>query len=50
LRFDGKLKQTTDTIVVLGLWVEEKTFGNDETLAEALTCGLARLVTFPGVR
>jgi uncharacterized protein YcaQ len=47
-RFDSKLDRTTNTFVILGLWLEEKALGNDEAFAEALGCGLARFVRFLG--
>jgi uncharacterized protein len=47
-RFDSKLDRTTNTLVVLGLWLEEKSLGKNEAFAEALARGFARLVTFLG--
>jgi len=47
-RFDGKLDRTTNTFVILGLWLEDKALGKDEVFAEALACGFARFVTFLG--
>jgi hypothetical protein len=47
-RFDSKLDRTTNTLVVLGLWLEDKTLGKDEAFAEALAKGFARFVTFLG--
>jgi uncharacterized protein YcaQ len=47
-RFDSKLDRTTNTFVILGLWLEEEALGNDETFAEALAGGLARFVRFLG--
>jgi uncharacterized protein len=47
-RFDSKLDRTTNTFVVLGLWLEEKTLGKDDAFAEALARGFARFVTFLG--
>ncbi len=47
-RFDSKLDRTTNTFVVLGLWLENEALGNDEAFAEALAGGLARFVTFLG--
>ncbi len=47
-RFDSKLDRTTNTFVILGLWLEEKALGKDEAFAEALACGFARFVTFLG--
>jgi uncharacterized protein YcaQ len=47
-RFDGKLDRTTNTFVILGLWLEDEAHGLDEAFAEALARGLARLVRFLG--
>ena len=47
-RFDSKLDRTTDTFVILGLWLENKALGKDEAFAEALARGFARFVTFLG--
>ena len=49
-RFDSKLDRTTNTFVILGLWLEDQTLGTDEAFAEALACGFARFVTFLGAR
>ena len=48
-RFDSKLDRTTDTFVILGLWLENKALGKNEAFAEALARGFARFVTFLGV-
>ncbi len=47
-RFDSKLDRTTNTFIILGLWLEEKALGKDKAFAEALAGGLARFVTFLG--
>ncbi|HLO30803.1 MAG TPA: crosslink repair DNA glycosylase YcaQ family protein [Anaerolineales bacterium] len=47
-RFDSRLDRTTDTFVILGLWLEDKALGKDEAFAEALARGFAQLVTFLG--
>src|SRR6266511_3893586 len=47
-RFDSKFDRTTNTFVILGLWLEDEALGNDEAFAEALACGFARFVTFLG--
>jgi uncharacterized protein YcaQ len=47
-RFDSKLDRTTNTFIILGLWLEDAALGNDEAFAEALARGLARFVTFLG--
>lgn len=47
-RFDSKLDRMTNTFVILGLWVEDETLGNDEIFAEALARGFARFVLFLG--
>lgn len=48
-RFDSRLERTTDTLVILGFWLEDDALGQDEAFAEALACGFARFVTFLGV-
>jgi uncharacterized protein len=45
-RFDSKLDRTTNTFVILGLWLEEKRLGKDEAFAEALAQGFARFMKF----
>jgi uncharacterized protein YcaQ len=35
-RFDSKLDRTTNTFVILGLWLEDEALGTDEAFAEAL--------------
>jgi len=47
-RFDSKLDRTTNTFVILGLWLEDKALGKNEAFAEALARGFARFVTFLG--
>jgi hypothetical protein len=47
-RFDSKLDRTTNTFVILGLWLEDETLGNNEAFAEALVGGFARFVRFLG--
>jgi uncharacterized protein len=47
-RFDSKFDRTTDTFVILGLWLENKALGKHEAFAEALARGFARFVTFLG--
>ncbi|HEV8191456.1 MAG TPA: crosslink repair DNA glycosylase YcaQ family protein [Ktedonobacterales bacterium] len=47
-RFDSKLDRTTNTFVILGLWLEDEALGNDEAFAEALARGFARFVRFLG--
>lgn len=47
-RFDGKLDRTTNTFVILGLWLENTALGKDEAFAEALACGFARFTVFLG--
>ncbi len=47
-RFDSKLDRTTNTFVILGLWLEDEALGKNEAFAEAWACGLARFVTFLG--
>ncbi len=47
-RFDSKFDRTTNTFVILGLWLEDKTLGKNEAFAEALARGFARFVAFLG--
>jgi uncharacterized protein YcaQ len=47
-RFDSRLDRTTNTFVILGLWLENDELGNDETFAEALAGGFARFKIFLG--
>lgn len=47
-RFDSKLDRTTNTLVILGLWLEDEALGKDEAFAKALARGFARFVTFLG--
>jgi uncharacterized protein YcaQ len=47
-RFDSKLDRTTNTLVILGLWVEDKALGKEAAFAEALSRGFARFVAFLG--
>ena len=47
-RFDSKLDRRSNTLVILGLWLEDEALGNDEAFAEALARGFARFVTFLG--
>ena len=47
-RFDSRLERTTNTFVILGLWLEAESLGQEEAFGEALTQGFARFVTFLG--
>jgi uncharacterized protein len=47
-RFDSKLDRTTNTHVILGLWLENKTLGRNDAFADALARGFERFVTFLG--
>ena len=47
-RFDSKLDRTTNTFVILGLWLEDEALGTNEAFADALARGLAHFVTFLG--
>ncbi|HEY0604870.1 MAG TPA: crosslink repair DNA glycosylase YcaQ family protein [Herpetosiphonaceae bacterium] len=47
-RFDSKLDRTTNTFVILGLWLDDEALGADEAFAEALARGFARFVRFLG--
>jgi len=47
-RFDSKLDRTSNTFVILGMWLEDEALGGDEAFADALARGFARFVTFLG--
>ena len=47
-RFDSKLDRTTNTFIVFGLWLEDKSLAKDVAFAEALGRGFARFVNFLG--
>ena len=47
-RFDSKLDRTTNTLVILGLWLEDEALGKDEAFAAALALGFERFVAFLG--
>lgn len=47
-RFDSKLDRSTNTFIILGLWLEDSALGKDEAFAEALACGFTRFVRFLG--
>jgi uncharacterized protein YcaQ len=47
-RFDSVFDRTTNTFILLGLWLEAKALGQDEALAEALARGLGRFARFLG--
>jgi len=47
-RFDSKLDRSTNTCVVLGLWLEDPTLGGCERFADALARGFARFTAFLG--
>ena len=47
-RFDSKLDRTTNTFVVLGLWLEDDSLAEDEAFAAALGRGFARFTSFLG--
>jgi uncharacterized protein YcaQ len=48
-RFDSKVERTSNTLIVLGLWLEVEALGLDTRFAEALARGYARLMSFLGV-
>jgi uncharacterized protein YcaQ len=47
-RFDSKLDRTSNTFIILGLWLEDEALGTDQAFAEALARASARFVTFLG--
>jgi uncharacterized protein YcaQ len=49
-RFDSKFDRSTQTFVILGLWLEDARLGMDEQFAEAMRRGVARFVSFLGAR
>ncbi len=47
-RFDSKLDRTTNTFVILALWLEHKSLAKEEAFADALGRGFARFAGFLG--
>jgi len=47
-RFDSKLDRSSNTFVILGLWLEDEALGRDEAFAAALAAGMRRFVAFLG--
>ena len=47
-RFDSRFDRKTNTFVILGFWLEDKSLGKDDAFADALARGFARFVTFLG--
>jgi uncharacterized protein YcaQ len=47
-RFDPKLDRGTGTLVINGLWLEDRAFARDEAFAEALAGGMVRFVRLLG--
>ena len=47
-RFDSKFDRSTNTFVILGLWLEDGSLGTNEAFAEAWAGGLRRFVKFLG--
>lgn len=47
-RFDSKLDRTTNTLIILGFWVEQQALGHNDAFATALARGFARFMTFLG--
>ena len=47
-RFDSKFDRTSETFVILGLWLEDDALGQDDDFAGALARGFARFVRFLG--
>lgn len=45
-RFDARFDRSSSTLVVLGLWLEDKALAADESFAEALGCGMTRFARF----
>lgn len=49
-RFDGKLDRETNTLGLLGLWLENDASASDEAFCEALARGFARYMAFLGAK
>jgi uncharacterized protein len=47
-RFDSKLDRASNTLVILGFWLEDEATGKEDSFAEALTRGFIRFLTFLG--
>lgn len=47
-RFDSKLDRAANTLVILGLWLDDAALGKDEAFAEALARGFQRFLKFLG--
>ena len=47
-RFDSKFDRATNTLVVLGFWLEDPQLGSDDAFAEALAGGFIRFGQFLG--
>jgi uncharacterized protein len=47
-RFDPKLDRSSNTLVINGLWLEDRALARDEAFGEALERGMARFVRFLG--
>jgi uncharacterized protein YcaQ len=45
-RFDGRLDRATSTLAVLGLWLEDERYADDEAFIEAFACGMERMQRF----
>ena len=46
-RFDPKLDRSTGTLVINGLWLEDRALARDAAFGEALERGMARFVPVP---
>lgn len=49
-RFDSKLDRTTNTFVILGLWLEDDSLSANEAFTEALARGFTRFANFLGAK
>jgi uncharacterized protein len=47
-RFDSKMDRSTNTFVILGLWLDDKSLVKNDAFAEALARGFARFKIFLG--
>jgi uncharacterized protein len=49
-RFDSKLDRSSNTFIILGLWLDDETLADNEAFAEALAGGFMRFAAFLGAR
>ena len=49
-RFDSKLDRSTNTLVIIGLWLEEPALARDDAFGEAMARGMTRFARFLDAR